>query len=78
MHARISFLFFVTLLLVGIYPVSLFAPTLEAQGEGWMEGWQYRKSHVINPAPGAGTDYVIRIVARWGELTQEEDRKSVV
>jgi len=72
MHARISFLFFVTLLLVGIYPVSLFAPTLEAQGEGWMEGWQYRKSHVINPAPGAGTDYVIRIVARWGELTQED------
>jgi len=28
--------------------------------------WLYRKSHVINPASGAGTDYQIRITAHYG------------
>jgi hypothetical protein len=37
-----------------------------------MEGWQYRKSHVINPASEAGTNYQVRIKARWGELAEED------
>jgi hypothetical protein len=32
----------------------------------WLTGWQYRKSHVINPAGGAGTNYQIRIRVNFG------------
>jgi hypothetical protein len=32
-----------------------------ASGESWLSGWQYRKSHVINPATDAGTGYQTRI-----------------
>jgi hypothetical protein len=32
-------------------------------------GWSYRKSHVINPASGAGTNYQVRIVAHYGSGT---------
>jgi hypothetical protein len=35
----------------------------------WLEGWQYRKSHVINPASGAGTGYQIRITVHYGSGT---------
>jgi hypothetical protein len=35
----------------------------------WLEGWMYRKSHVINPASGAGTNYQVRIVAHYGSGT---------
>jgi hypothetical protein len=31
--------------------------------------WSYRKSHVINPASGAGTNYQVRIVAHYGSGT---------
>ena len=40
--------------------------------ESWLSGWRYRKSHVINPASGAGTNYQVRIKARWGELAEED------
>jgi len=33
---------------------------------GWLAGWQFRKSHVINPASGAGSGYQIRIVTYGG------------
>ncbi|MEM3699855.1 MAG: DUF2341 domain-containing protein [Candidatus Bathyarchaeia archaeon] len=36
---------------------------------GWLSGWQYRKSHVINSAGGAGTNYQVRIVAHYGSGT---------
>jgi len=36
---------------------------------GWLGGWQYRKSHVINSASGAGTNYQVRIVAHYGSGT---------
>jgi len=32
----------------------------------WLSGWQYRKSHTINPAAGAGTDYQKRITVHHG------------
>jgi len=31
----------------------------------WLSGWSYRKSHVINPASGAGTKYQIMIKAHY-------------
>jgi hypothetical protein len=36
---------------------------------GWLTGWKYRKSHVINSASGAGTNYQVRIVAHYGSGT---------
>jgi hypothetical protein len=33
---------------------------------GWLSGWAYRKSHVINPASGAGTNYQIRVTVHYG------------
>jgi len=35
----------------------------------WLTGWMYRKSHVINPASGAGTNYQVRIKAHYGSGT---------
>jgi hypothetical protein len=36
---------------------------------GWLSGWSYRKSHVVNPASGAGTNYQIKIKAHYGSGT---------
>jgi len=36
---------------------------------GWLGGWQYRKSHVVNSASGAGTGYQVRIKAHYGSGT---------
>ncbi|MEM2849044.1 MAG: DUF2341 domain-containing protein [Candidatus Bathyarchaeia archaeon] len=36
---------------------------------GWLTGWQYRKSHVINPATGAGTGYQVGIKVYYGTGT---------
>lgn len=33
---------------------------------GWLEGWDYRKSHVINSATGAGTSYHVRFKIHYG------------
>ena len=39
---------------------------------GWNSpGWSYRKSHVINSSPGAGTNYPIRIVVYYGDGTDD-------
>jgi hypothetical protein len=36
---------------------------------GWLSGWAYRKSHVINPATGAGTGYQVKITVHYGSGT---------
>jgi len=54
-------------LLVSQLAVSEFVPTVKAQG--WLTGWTYRKSHIINGASGAGTNYQMRIVAHYGSGT---------
>jgi hypothetical protein len=33
---------------------------------GWQTGWTYRKSHIINPASGAGQNYQKRIIVHYG------------
>jgi hypothetical protein len=35
----------------------------------WLAGWQYQKSHTINPSAGAGTDYQIKITVNYGSGT---------
>ncbi|MGB9856104.1 MAG: DUF2341 domain-containing protein [Caldisericum exile] len=36
---------------------------------GWLSGFSYRKSHVVNSANNAGTNYQIKIVAHYGTGT---------
>ena len=36
---------------------------------GWLNGWAYRKSHVINSAEGAGTNYQVMIKVHYGAGT---------
>jgi len=36
---------------------------------GWLEGFAYRQSHVIQFAAGAGTDYQVRIAVHYGSGT---------
>ena len=56
------------LLLISALFLSLSGP-IKAAGENWLTGWTYRKSHVINSASGAGTNYQIQIVAFYGSGT---------
>lgn len=35
----------------------------------WLKGWSYRKSHVINAASNAGTNYQVKIVVHYGTGT---------
>jgi len=41
----------------------------EASGEGWLSGWKYRKSNVIQSASGAGTNYQMYIIVHYGSGT---------
>jgi len=41
----------------------------KAAGENWLAGWTYRKSHVIQSASGAGTNYQIKITVHYGSGT---------
>jgi len=40
---------------------------------GWLTGWGYRKSHVINYAAGAGTLYQKQITVHYGSGTDSDD-----
>ena len=44
-------------------------PTPDPKPQDWLTGWQYRKSHTINPTTGAGTDYQIKITVFFGAGT---------
>ena len=32
----------------------------------WLEGWKYRKRHVVNGAAGAGTNYQVKLTVHYG------------
>ena len=36
---------------------------------GWLSGWNYRKTHVIQNATGAGNNYQVRITVHYGTGT---------
>ena len=42
-----------------------FIPSVKGD-PSWLTGWQYRKSHVLNGATGAGTDYQVRLNVHYG------------
>jgi len=52
--------FLVLFLFVGQLAIFQFSPNVKADPD-WLSGWQYRKSHVIESASGAGTNYQIPI-----------------
>jgi len=56
--------FLVLFLLVGQLAVFQLIPNVKANPD-WLAGWDYRKSHVINNATGAETNYQIRIKAHY-------------
>jgi hypothetical protein len=51
----------------------IYGDELSFHTTGWLTGWSYRKSHVINPASGAGTNYQVRIVAHYGSGTDSDE-----
>lgn len=44
-------------------------PNIKADGENWLEGWDYRKSALIISASNAGTNYQFFIIADYGSGT---------
>lgn len=70
MNTHIKQIMAISLVLVMcLSALPLIAPSAEAAGEGWLDGWEYRKSHAINPAAGAGTNYPVLIHAMSGTGT---------
>lgn len=62
--ARFNFKRFFVTILIGLLFLSLFSvllPQSVSANPDWLAGWQYRKSHVIDYAAGAGTDYQTRV-----------------
>jgi hypothetical protein len=44
----------------------LFLPFVHGDGENWLDGWTYRKTHVITQKANAGTNYQVNITAHYG------------
>lgn len=44
-----------------------------AQGENWLDGWNYRKSHSISGAPNATSGYQIEIKVYYGSGTDHDN-----
>jgi len=59
-NSRGSFVFFIIVLFFLSLILSL-TPNHVQGNPDWLSGWSYRKSHVINSAAGAGTDYQTRV-----------------
>ncbi len=45
---------------------STFKYAPDAAGTAWLPGFDYRKSHVINSATGAGTGYQVKVTVHYG------------
>jgi len=55
-------------------PTALPTPTPTPAGPTpWLSGWAYRKSHVVDAAPGAGTNYQVKITVHYGSGTDDKD-----
>ena len=68
---RMLQVFLIVLLVASLIVLTSAPPVMEAEatGENWLTGWTYRKSHVIQSASGAGTNYQIRITVHYGSGT---------
>lgn len=48
------------------FTLALSVQVSRSDGEAWLDGWLFRKSHIIANATGAGTDYQVNITAHYG------------
>lgn len=46
---------------------------VSADGEGWLAGWTFRKSHTIYAASGSGTNYQVLITVDYGSGSDSGD-----
>ncbi|MHA2066445.1 MAG: DUF2341 domain-containing protein, partial [Candidatus Thorarchaeota archaeon] len=52
---------------VGVASVSAIEEALTPSSlQGWLSGWEYRKSHTIEGSLGAGPDYQIKVIVHYG------------
>jgi len=63
---RASGFLFIVVLLICEYATLIQIPSVNGTGSNWLTGWGVRKSHVINPATGAGANYQVRIIVMNG------------
>ena len=72
---KVIVLFVITVSLFGIFTLIIPQSFMGVQAqEGWLDGWQYRKSHIVNAATGAGTNYQVRIKVHFdGGIDNGED-----
>ncbi|MDH7607713.1 MAG: DUF2341 domain-containing protein, partial [Candidatus Bathyarchaeota archaeon] len=69
MKCKFLSLFVILLFLLSQFSIFVpIVPTVKAS-PGWLSGWNYRKSHIINYASGAGTNYQIKIKVNYGSGT---------
>lgn len=64
---RLNGLIIVALLFVSVF--GTFMPSNVRGDSGWLTGWQYRKSHIINGVTSPLTDYQINITLYYGSGT---------
>lgn len=55
---------FLLLLIFDIFLLSVAVPV--KADVNWLVGWDYRKSHTILKATGAGTNYQIKLTVHYG------------
>ncbi len=42
--------------------------------EPWLEGWNYKKQHIISALPGAGTNYQVKMIVNYGSGTDVDEK----
>jgi len=54
------------LILITILLFMMIQPVEFVKADNWLEGWSYRKTHIINPSSGAGEGYPIKVIVYYG------------
>lgn len=63
-------IFFICLLLSSVSATLMLQATAsDPDYDGWLDGWQYRKSHTVNETPGADAGYQIALKVYYGSGT---------
>lgn len=67
LHSSKAFsIFCILTVFLSIFSLVPFISQVQANGEDFLEGWDWRKSHLIQPSVGAGTLYQIKLTAYYG------------
>lgn len=63
----------IALLLVSLLAPMLFVDIAYADGENWLEGWNYRQSHTLTQLSGAGTNYQVKLTIDYSNGVSSGD-----